>query len=432
MRDRVRVVFQESWVLLMSLSPQEPSRTSRVSRAWLSIVAAFVAYLFSGGVLSASGSGPDLRDVQIGGTAERTRLVLNFDGEPEPKWFLLRAPHRLVIDLPETRFLFDARKLKPRGLLASMRYGHLGAGTSRIILGGKGPFAIESFDVLPNEEGKGFRIAFDMVAASEKAFEAALALQAETTGSTRSTPKGDRLVHNDTPAAAERFTIVLDPGHGGIDGGAEGLNGTVEKDVTLAFALQLQQSLQATGRYDVFMTRSTDEFLRLDDRVRIARQHGADLFLSIHADTINIKGISGATIYTVSEKASDAEAEATALRENLSDELAGISVEAESQQVADILIDLIRRETHGFSIRFARSLVGELSDTVGLINNPHRSAGFKVLKAPDVPSVLLELGYLSNVSDEAHLADPEWRKRAADSIVKAVGLFEQARTASGG
>ncbi|MBL8582993.1 MAG: N-acetylmuramoyl-L-alanine amidase [Rhizobiaceae bacterium] len=382
------------------------------------------------GLAAASAASPDLRDVEIGGNAERTRLVLNFDGEPEPKWFLLRAPHRLVIDLPQTRFLFDARKLKPKGLLLSMRYGQLGAGSSRIILGGKGPFTIESFDVLPNDGG-GFRIAFDMVAASDKAFEAALAVQAQTTGSTRSTPKGDRLVH-EGDATADRFTIVIDPGHGGIDGGAEGLNGTVEKAITLAFAQQLQEALLATGRYDVYLTRSTDEFLRLDERVRIARQHGADLFLSIHADTINVKGISGATIYTVSEKASDAEAEATALRENLSDELAGITVEAESQQVADILIDLIRRETHGFSMRFARSLVGELSDTVGLINNPHRSAGFKVLKAPDVPSVLLELGYLSNVQDEAHLRDPDWRKRAADSIVKAVALFEQARTASGG
>ena len=153
------------------------------------------------------------------------------------------------------------------------------------------------------------------------------------------------------------------------------------------------------------MTREKDEFLRLDDRVRIAREHEADLFISIHADTIRLKGIRGATVYTVSEKASDAEAQALADRENLSDQLAGIEIEEENHEVADILIDLIRRETHSFSMRFARSLVGELSTTVGLINNPHRFAGFKVLKAPDVPSVLLELGYLSNAKDEEQLQE---------------------------
>ena len=128
------------------------------------------------------------------------------------------------------------------------------------------------------------------------------------------------------------------------------------------------------------MTREGDEFLRLDDRVRIARQHEADLFISIHADTIRLKGIRGATVYTVSDKASDADAKALADRENLSDQLAGIVIEEENHEVADILVDLIRRETHSFSIRFARSLVGELSTTVGLINNPHRFAGFKVLQ----------------------------------------------------
>jgi N-acetylmuramoyl-L-alanine amidase len=134
--------------------------------------------------------------------------------------------------------------------------------------------------------------------------------------------------------------------------------------------------------------------------VRIARQHEADLFISIHADTIRLKGIRGATVYTVSDKASDEEAEALAIRENLSDQLAGMEIENEKQEVADILVDLIRRETHNFSIRFARSLVGEFSNTIGLINNPHRFAGFRVLKAPDVPSVLVELGYLSNPKDE--------------------------------
>ena len=195
---------------------------------------------------------------------------------------------------------------------------------------------------------------------------------------------------------------------------------------------ELRDRLRADGRYNVFMTREKDEFLRLDDRVRIAREHEADLFISIHADTIRLKGIRGATVYTVSEKASDADAQALADRENLSDQLAGIAVEEEDHQVADILIDLIKRETHSFSMRFARSLVGELSTTVGLINNPHRFAGFKVLKAPDVPSVLLELGYLSNAKDEEQLKNAEWRGKAAASISKAIEKFATSTGGAGG
>ena len=166
--------------------------------------------------------------------------------------------------------------------------------------------------------------------------------------------------------------------------------------------------------------------------MRIARQHEADLFISIHADTINRKGIRGATVYTVSDKASDAEAEATADRENLSDTLAGIDVKEENHEVADILVDLIRRETHTYSVRFARSLVDELSPAVELINNPHRSAGFKVLRAPDVPSVLVELGYLSNAKDEEQLRDPDWRDKAADRIAAAIDLFAGVKTGAGG
>ena len=210
------------------------------------------------------------------------------------------------------------------------------------------------------------------------------------------------------------------------------MSGAQEKDVTLTFAKELRDTLAATGKYELFMTREDDEFIALDDRVRIARQHGADLFISVHADTIRLKGIRGATVYTVSEKASDAEAQALADRENLSDQLAGIEIADEQAEVADILIDLIRRETHTFSMRFARSLVGELSTTVGLINNPHRSAGFKVLKAPDVPSVLLELGYMSNAKDEQQLLSVEWRSKAAASIASAVEHFASARTGGGG
>ncbi|MFU0503121.1 N-acetylmuramoyl-L-alanine amidase [Pseudaminobacter sp. NGMCC 1.201702] len=382
--------------------------------------------------LSQASSAPlEARDYKMAGDATHMRVVMNFDREPEPKWFLLRGPHRLVIDLGQTKFTLDAKELKARGLVTNVRYGQLDEETSRLILTSKGPFTIEKLDVLQNEDTPGYRLVIDMAAASERQFEEALGIQAQTTGSTETTPTTDRLGKAAAPHN-KRFTVVIDPGHGGIDGGAEGLNGTVEKSITLAFALELRAKLAQSGPYNVYMTRERDQFLRLDERVRIAREHEADLFISIHADTIRLKGIRGATVYTLSDRASDAEAQALADRENLSDQLAGIEIEEEKQEVADILVDLIRRETHGFSMSFARSLIGELESTVGLINNPHRFAGFRVLKAPDVPSVLVELGYLSNPEDEEQLRDPDWRGKAADSIANAVAAFAAAKMAAGG
>lgn len=177
----------------------------------------------------------------------------------------------------------------------------------------------------------------------------------------------------------------------------------------------------------VFLTRTTDKFLRLRDRVSLARQYGADLFISVHADTIRYRGARGATVYTVSDKASDKVAQEIAKSENLADQLAGIAPEETDDEVTDILLDLLRKETQTFSIRFARSLIGEMSQSVELIKNPHRFAGFQVLTAPDVPSVLLELGYLSNRRDEALLRDPKWRDKAGDSVVSAIMKFAEAR-----
>ena len=394
------------------------------------------ALLAAGCLVLALGSSAFAEDLlrasgfKIAGDANRTRIVLQFDKEPVTRWFLLRSPHRLVIDVPESVFAVDPQALKPHGLVSSVRYGHLEAGKSRLIIGSKGPFEVETLDIIPNDDGSGHRIAIEMVSASETKFETALALQADKTGSTAA-PKGDRLGHADAPQA-KKFTIAVDAGHGGIDGGANGLTGTVEKDITLTFAMELKAKLEQSGRFAVIMTREKDEFLRLDERVRIARQADADLFISIHADTIRVGGVHGATVYTVADRASDAEAQALADRENLADQMAGIDMSEENQDVADILVDLIRRETHTFSIRFARSLVGELGQSIDLIRNPHREAGFRVLRAPDVPSVLVELGYLSNAKDEERLKNQEWRMKAADSIVSAIADFAAARPGAGG
>lgn len=404
------------------------ARLGLAVRAFLAIAAVCLAFASA---VTAAEAPLHALSYKMAGDAAKMRIVMEFDREPDVRRFLLRGPNRLVVDLPTTIFSIDPKDLKARGLVKGVRYGELGEGASRLVLTGKGPFLVDRLDVLRNEDGSGYRLVAEMSAASAREFEAALAVQAQTTGSTVSTDKGDRVAPV-PPAAGHRFTVVIDPGHGGIDGGAESPGGTIEKNVTLDFATQLRNKLAATGKYDVFMTRETDEFLRLDERVRIARQHEADLFISIHADTIALKGIRGATVYTVSDKASDAEAQALADRENLSDQLAGIEIKNDNQEVTDILIDLIRRETHSFSMSFAHTLVGQLATTVGLINNPHRFAGFRVLKAPDVPSVLVELGYLSNTKDEAQLLDPDWRGKAAQSIANAVALFASAKSGAGG
>lgn len=397
-----------------------------------------VLLLMAGVLAAAAGQGVlQAHGYKMAGDASRMRVVLHFDREPAARWSLLRDPHRLVVDMPEAAFGFDPAELEPRGMVTEVRHGNFDQGRSRIILSFDGPFSVERFEVIENESREGYRLLADIVAGSEDAFQKAMADQIGTTGATQSTPKHDRLgavagAHDEGAGGARRPRVVIDAGHGGIDAGAEGASGTQEKTITLAFALELKKKLDDAGKYDVLLTRDRDLFLRLDERVRIARQQEADLFISIHADAIGIRSVRGATVYTVADKASDAEAAAKAIRENLADRIAGIEIEDEHHEVADILADLIRRETQTFSLRFAKSLVDELTSSIQMIKNPHRFAGFKVLRAPDVPSVLLELGYLSNVEDEAQLRDAGWRAGAAAAIAAAIDLFFAARQGAGG
>lgn len=370
-------------------------------------------------------------DYSMAGDDSRMRILMRFDRKPDFSWFLLRNPYRLVIDLPETGFRFLPEALAPRGMVSNVRYGALQEGRARAIVAFSGPFDAERIEVIENENTPGFRLIADIVKATPLQFEQALARIADRTDSITTTPKGDRLVRTGS-MPKHRFTVVIDPGHGGIDGGAMGVDGTEEKLITLAFGLELRKKLEAAGRFNVVMTRDSDEFLRLDERVRIGRQHEADLFISIHADTIRYQQVRGATVYTISEKASDDIAATIARQENLADEVAGVELEEDNKEVADILVDLVRRETQSYSIRFARSLVKQLSSEIELIKNPHRSAGFRVLTAPDMPSVLMELGYLSNAKDEKLLRDPKWRSMAGENIVNAITKYADSREHTGG
>jgi N-acetylmuramoyl-L-alanine amidase len=217
--------------------------------------------------------------------------------------------------------------------------------------------------------------------------------------------------------------VVIDPGHGGVDPGAIGVSGMYEKYITLAMARELKASLEKNGRYKVFLTRDRDVFIRLRDRVAIARQYNADLFISLHSDSVANPQLKGLSVYTLSQNASDSEAQALADKENKADLIAGIDLSHESADVANILIDLAQRETMNRSAGFASGVVDEVGRDTNLLGNTHRFAGFAVLKAPDVPAVLIELGYLSNETEERSLRQPEYRAKLAKSISRAVDRF---------
>ncbi|MCR6631721.1 MAG: N-acetylmuramoyl-L-alanine amidase [Magnetospirillum sp.] len=217
--------------------------------------------------------------------------------------------------------------------------------------------------------------------------------------------------------------VVIDPGHGGVDPGAIGVSGIYEKYITLAVARELKAALEKNGRYKVYLTRDRDIFIRLRDRIAIARQYNADLFISLHADSVANPQLKGLSVYTLSQNASDSEAQALADKENKADLIAGIDLSHESADVANILIDLAQRETMNRSAGFAGGVVDEVGREANLLGNTHRFAGFAVLKAPDVPSVLIEMGYLSNEAEERNLRQPEHRVKLAKSISRAVDRF---------
>ncbi len=228
-----------------------------------------------------------------------------------------------------------------------------------------------------------------------------------------------------------RPLVVLDPGHGGIDTGTRAPSGELEKDIVLDFAQRLRDRIEKRGKYRVLMTRADDTFIPLGDRVRIARNAGAALFVSIHADSLPHRegDAQGATVYTLSETATDSESARLAEKENRADVIAGVDLKAEPDDVAGILIDLAQRETKTFSVQFAHTLVNDLKGATRLHKEPLKSAGFRVLKAPDVPSVLVELGYVSNKEDLQSLLSNGWRDRTADAVAQAIDSYFSAHPA---
>lgn len=381
--------------------------------------------------LSAMAEDPILAyGARIAGDDARTRVVLDIDREPTFTVHYLDNPVRVIIDLPAMSFGFPAKDLKPIGLFNDIRYGTVDEDSARIVLTATKPVKLVMAKVQPDESGNGKRLVFDaeMMPASQFAD-----LVKQQSWANNDTAKAVGPVAPIEKANPGEFLVAVDAGHGGIDTGAIASDGTTpEKEITLAFAKTLADDLNAQPGIRAFLTRDKDEYLSLSERVTIARQNHASLFISLHADTLKQKDIRGATVYTISDKASDKLAGEVAERENKSDQLAGAESQAQPAAVTDILMDLTRRETQAFSISLAQDVLTSFNGQISMINNPHRHAGFRVLQAPDVPSILLELGFLSNKDDEKLLLDPNWRDKLAGRLTDAVKQYRISTVANGG
>jgi N-acetylmuramoyl-L-alanine amidase len=391
---------------------------------------------------------PIASDVRLAGDDKRTRFILDLDKNIQFRAFALADPYRVVVDLPQVTFqLASGAGAAGRGLIKAFRYGLVMPGGSRIVFDLAGPARIEKSYVLDAANGQPPRLVLELEAVDRTAFVQSLAAEnrpdlrpaIETTdvvAATAAVATSGAAAEAGTAKAEPpdvRPVVVIDPGHGGIDNGTQA-GGESEKNLVLGFALALRDRVEKAGKYRVVMTRTDDTFIPLGDRVRIARNQSAALFVSIHADALPRRegDAQGATIYTLSDKASDAEAERLAELENRADAIGGVNLTEEPTDVADILIDLAQRETRTFSNRFARLLKNEMKTTARMHKHPLKSAGFKVLKAPDVPSVLIELGYVSNKSDLEHLVSDNWRSKTVGSVAQAIDTFFAKRMVSAG
>ena len=367
-----------------------------------------------------SAGAPEVLDVKLEGDERRALLTIALSAPIEPSARSLSAPTRVILDLPETRFrLPPGAGAQGQGLVTGFRFGMIEAGKSRIVLDTAAPARMVRSEVSLDGADGAFQLEVEIAQVSEaelaglEMVEAALHL-APVVG----------VEADSAPAAEAQLVIVIDPGHGGIDPGTAGAK-VAEKDLVLAVARQLSQQLAAKGKYKIVLTRPSDVFVSLDRRLQISQRAHADLFVSLHADSIGArdqaKAVRGATIYTLSEQASDDLTRRKVDQENASDLLAGLPATlAADDGVKGILVDLMRRESLGFSHDFRRVLASELKSRVPLGRDAMRSGPFKVLRQPGAPAVLVELGYLSNEEDERMMLTADWQAKMAAGLVQAI------------
>ncbi len=394
-----------------------------------------------------------VENVRLGVHPGETRMVLEIRDITSFRAFTMDNPYRIAIDMPSFTWKVGLVDRVPHSGVTGIRQGTLTASVSRVIADLDGPAVIKSAFILPPKRGQPGRLVVDFMKTSAGEFASrhtatfgalktgqAIPPTPQTfpiTSAKRSVRTPDRKPEAlpDTPVPAPvslkgvpggKPLIVIDPGHGGIDPGALGANGVFEKNVSLGMAKALKSQLESGGRYRVMLTRSNDTYLKLHERVDFARRNKADLFISLHADSVNRAGVQGASIYSLSEKASDAQTAKLAARENRADSIGGIDVGAEDEQVAGILVDLVMRDNMNQSNFFANTVVAGMKKSgIRMLENPHRSAGFAVLKAPDIPSVLIEMGFMTNAGESAMLSSDSYRRKVAQTLASGIDSYFQ-------
>ncbi|QRM31463.1 N-acetylmuramoyl-L-alanine amidase [Microvirga sp. VF16] len=391
------------------------------------IIAMGIGRAFAAGDNAKAGTPAIAAAVSVESEGAKTRFKVTLSKAVTAQVSLMERPDRVIIDLPEVAFHLpgDAGRSK-EGLIASYRYGLFAPGRSRVVMELTQPALVSGMTTTPDATGAATILTIELSRAERDEFRKA-ALENSASMKEASAPI--------TPETKDaRPVIMIDPGHGGIDPGAAAGSGNVmEKELVLSFAQRLKKKLEEGGRYKIVMTRDQDVFVSLGDRVRAARVAQADLFISVHADSISGgQEVRGLTVYTGSERASDADSARLADRENKADAVAGVESGDMPDDVSDILMELTLRETRGFSHNFASRLVGEFDSVARLNKNPHRQARFQVLRAHDVPSVLVELGYLSSQKDLDLLMSEEWRAKMVSAMSVAVDRFFAARLARRG
>ncbi len=418
-----------------SASRSTPGRRPPLWRLW-ALVLAFLAV--APATLHAEATVRDIRLAPTEDGADGTRIVIDLSRAVSYRHLQLQDPPRLAIDLPEVAWLVpESIGQQSVGMISGYRFGRFRPGVSRIVMDVVAPFEIRKVFELPPNEAHGYRIVTEIGVAPAGGAPATVALRGAPVngenGLAREAPAGAQDAaltiiqpppRSKPPSAGDRRSIVIDPGHGGIDPGAIGATGSYEKDVVLAVGVELRRQLEASGRYKVIMTRESDTTVRLRDRLEIARNSDGELFLSLHADSlVQAPQVRGAAVYTLSEEATNAEAARLASKENRADILGGIDLSEHEEIVTQILIDLAQRDANNRSIRVAEMIVEELDGVTEMVRRRRQQAGFVVLKSPDMPSVLLELGYLSNDADERRLRDEQHVRALAAAIMRAVDRY---------